>query len=160
MSIWFRHIWKSRWTNYDHNRSQTAQSPESQISPLPSNKLNFILNPTAPDRDSSSPAATPLDPALITPSSPNTDFNAVSDHEVAFLLRHFGETAGQWMDLFDLGCYFGHLVPVQALTNPLLKYSACAYAAKQLGRVRGRKAIIGGLVCQQAEMEYVSQNPS
>lgn len=57
------------------------------------------------------------------------------------------------MDLFDLGCYFAHQVPVQALSNPLLKFSACAYAAKQLGRVRGRKAIIGGIVSQQAAME-------
>jgi hypothetical protein len=57
------------------------------------------------------------------------------------------------MDLFDLGCYFAHQVPVQALTNPLLKFSACAYAAKQLGRVRGKKAIIGGIVSQQAAME-------
>jgi hypothetical protein len=57
------------------------------------------------------------------------------------------------MDLFDLGCYFAHQVPVQALSNPLLKFSACAYSAKQLSRVRGRKAIIGGLVSQQASME-------
>lgn len=62
------------------------------------------------------------------------------------------------MDLFDLGCYFAHQVPVQALSNPLLKYSACAYAAKQLGRVRGRKAIIGGIVTQQASMELYSQS--
>jgi hypothetical protein len=60
------------------------------------------------------------------------------------------------MDLFDLGCYFAHQVPVQALTNPLLKFSACAYAAKQLGRVRGKKAIIGGIVSQQAAMELYS----
>jgi len=57
------------------------------------------------------------------------------------------------MDLFDLGCYFAHQVPVLALSNPLLRYSACAYAAKQLGRVRGRKAIIGGTVNVQAQME-------
>ena len=57
------------------------------------------------------------------------------------------------MDLFDLGCYFAHHVPVQAINNPLLKYSACAYAAKQLGRVRGRKAVIGGIVTKQADME-------
>ena len=57
------------------------------------------------------------------------------------------------MDLFDLGCYFAHLVPVQALTNPLLRFSACAYAAKQISRVRGRKAIVGGIVNTQAEME-------
>lgn len=57
------------------------------------------------------------------------------------------------MDLFDLGCYFAHQVPVRAITNPLLRYSACAYAAKQLGRVRGRKAKVGGIVASQAYME-------
>jgi hypothetical protein len=57
------------------------------------------------------------------------------------------------MDLFDLGCYFAHHVPVQAISNPLLLYSACAYAAKQLGRVRGRKAVVGGNVSRQGEME-------
>jgi hypothetical protein len=57
------------------------------------------------------------------------------------------------MDLYDLGCYFAHIVPVQALSNPLLKYSACAYAAKQLSRVRGNKAIHGGNVTRRAEME-------
>ena len=60
---------------------------------------------------------------------------------------------GNRMDLFDLGCYFARLVPVQSLTNPLLRFSACAYAAKQIGRVRGRKATVGGLVSAQAEME-------
>jgi hypothetical protein len=57
------------------------------------------------------------------------------------------------MDLYDHGCYFAQLVPVQALSNPLLRHSACAYAAKQLGRVRGRKASVGGNVTNQAEME-------
>jgi hypothetical protein len=57
------------------------------------------------------------------------------------------------MDLFDLGCYFAHHVPVQALSNPLLKFSACAYAAKQIFRARGRKAVIGGIVSRQAAME-------
>jgi hypothetical protein len=62
------------------------------------------------------------------------------------------------MDLFDLGCYFAHHVPVQAVTNPLLRYSACAYAAKQLSRVRGRKTPIGGTITQQAEMERWPQS--
>jgi hypothetical protein len=57
------------------------------------------------------------------------------------------------MDLFDIGCYFSSHVPVQALSNPLLKYSACAYAAKQLGRVGGKKSIMGGLGSRQATME-------
>ncbi|TVY41466.1 hypothetical protein LOCC1_G005141 [Lachnellula occidentalis] len=39
------------------------------------------------------------------------------------------------------------------MSNPLLRYSACAYAAKQLGRVRGRKAVLGGNVSRQGDME-------
>lgn len=57
------------------------------------------------------------------------------------------------MDLFDLECYFGHHVPVAALSNPLLRFSACAYAAKQLSRVRGRKAVVGGITSHPSEME-------
>ena len=57
------------------------------------------------------------------------------------------------MDLFDLGTYFSSHVPVKALSNPLLRFSACALAAKQLGRVNGVKAIIGGVVSMQARME-------
>ncbi|TVY65642.1 Transcriptional regulatory protein moc3 [Lachnellula suecica] len=152
--------------------SAAAQSPLDAItSPHSSNNLNFILNPTGPD-GSIGVASPPIDPSLITSHpSPQNDPKPVEDFEVAFLMRHFGETAGQWsnpfpplvvifklsdftrMDLFDLGCYFAHHVPVQAISNPLLKYSACAYAAKQLGRVGGRKAAIGGLVTRQGDME-------
>lgn len=57
------------------------------------------------------------------------------------------------MDLFDLGTYFATYVPVKALSNPLLKYAACAYAAKQLGRVKGSKAVVGGVCASQASME-------
>lgn len=57
------------------------------------------------------------------------------------------------MDLFDLGTYFASHVPIRALKNPLLKYAACAYAAKQLGRVRGVKAVMGGAASSQARME-------
>src|SRR5437667_10741377 len=57
------------------------------------------------------------------------------------------------MDLFDLGCFFAYYVPAKALVNPLLKYAVIAYAAKQLGRVAGAKAKMGGIVSQQARME-------
>jgi hypothetical protein len=57
------------------------------------------------------------------------------------------------MDLFDLGTYFASYVPVRARTNPLLKFAACAYSAKQLGRVKGAKAPVGGVCTQQAAME-------
>lgn len=37
--------------------------------------------------------------------------------------------------------YFASVVPVEASHCPLLKYAACAIAAKHLGRVRGRKRV-------------------
>ncbi|KAI9849671.1 MAG: hypothetical protein M1837_002796 [Sclerophora amabilis] len=83
----------------------------------------------------------------------SSDCNIETDHEIAFLLRHFSEVAGQWMDVFDLGSYFASYVPVKALSTPLLKYAAIAYAAKQLGRVKGRKATVGGAHSKQATME-------
>ena len=57
------------------------------------------------------------------------------------------------MDLFDQGTYFASYVPAKATTNPLLKYSAVAYAAKALGRVQGHKPPVGGVVTNQARME-------
>lgn len=57
------------------------------------------------------------------------------------------------MDLFDLGTYFGSYVPVRAVTNPLLRYGACALAAKQLGQIKGIKAMWGGYCQKQAHME-------
>lgn len=57
------------------------------------------------------------------------------------------------MDLFDLDCYFSSIVPIKALSNLLLKCAACAYAAKQLYRVQGAKAIMGGRCSKQASME-------
>ncbi|KAL3425207.1 zn 2cys6 transcription factor [Phlyctema vagabunda] len=137
--------------------SVTSQTPqESNASPYSSNNLNFILNPPGPEGAMST---TPqIDPALTIPKPlSRRESLAVSDHEVAFLMRHFSEMCGQWMDLFDLGGYFAFQVPIQALTNPLLRYSACAYAAKQLGRVGGRKAVVGGLASYQAEMELFPQ---
>lgn len=134
--------------------------PEQQPSPHASNNLNFILNPTGPDR-SSSVSSPQIDPNLTNSYSippPHSESTAIVDHEEAFLLRHFGETTGQWMDLFDLGCYFSHHLPVDAISNPLVRHSACAYAAKQLGRVRGRKAIVGGIAGRQSDME-VYPNP-
>lgn len=56
------------------------------------------------------------------------------------------------MDLFDSGRFFAFHVPVRAVSCPLLKYAACAYAAKQLFRVKGSKAVHGA-TSQQASME-------
>ena len=81
------------------------------------------------------------------------DDEVESDHEVAFLFRHYTEGPGPWMDLFDLDKYFTNYVPVRAMTNPILKNAICAYAAKQLSLVNGRKPVLGGAASTMAPSE-------
>ncbi|KAI9839133.1 MAG: hypothetical protein M1819_003126 [Sarea resinae] len=143
------------------NLPRTVASPPNSLSSSSNSNLNFILNP-------SSTASPSIDPNLRSsfeprsqsssdrPKSGPRDLHAAraeGDHEIAFLLRHFSETPGQWMDLFDRGTFFSSYVPVKALKNPLLKYAAIAYAAKHLGRIKGRKTILGGSSSRQANME-------
>ncbi|KAL9051293.1 MAG: hypothetical protein Q9162_006098 [Coniocarpon cinnabarinum] len=80
-----------------------------------------------------------------------------TQHEVAFLLRHFAENLGPWMDLFDIHKFFTNYVPVKAMTNPILKNATCAYAAKQLSRVNGCKPPAGGIASTQAPSEIFPQ---
>ncbi|KAG9242963.1 hypothetical protein BJ878DRAFT_143184 [Calycina marina] len=132
----------------------TTPGSYSTFTPSNSNNLDFILNPTRPDtrspqsdRSRHSPIATLQQ--MATP---------IMDHETVFLIRHFSETAGLWMDLFDLNCYFSRMVPIQGRSNPLLLNAACSYAAKQLSRVHGRKAIFGGSAQIRADMEFCPGN--
>ncbi|CEJ62155.1 hypothetical protein PMG11_10663 [Penicillium brasilianum] len=150
----------------NHPRSSAMPPPASpsiSISASSNNtNINFLLNPShslspvdpsmTPDQRS---ASLPSRPATLSRSvaEKNMDSHAETDWEIAFLLRHYTEGPGLWMDLFDLGTYFASCVPVRARSNPLLKYAACAYAAKQLGRVKGAKAKMGGVCSRQAIME-------
>lgn len=57
--------------------------------------------------------------------------------EAGFFLRHFAEGAGQWMDVFTTQrSYFSQYVVQLAGQSPLVRYSACAMAAKQLGQMK------------------------
>lgn len=53
------------------------------------------------------------------------------------------------MDLFDLNSYFSQTVPIEAVSNPLLKYAACATAAKQIALIRGK-----GDMAKRAQMAH------
>ncbi|KKY16479.1 putative c6 zinc finger domain containing protein [Diplodia seriata] len=66
---------------------------------------------------------------------------------------HYAYLHPRWMDLFDLGKYFASYVPVKAQTNPVLKYAAIAYSAKALGRVKGKRPIMGGNAIRYARTE-------
>ncbi|CAI7578799.1 unnamed protein product [Penicillium pancosmium] len=154
------------------NRSRSSAMPPPTSPPLSlssnnntNTNINFLLNPA----NSLSPPVDPLghiagQRSASLPSRPamaaahraveiRVDGDAETDFEIAFLMRHYSEGPGLWMDLFDLGTYFASYVPVRARSNPLLKYAACAYAAKQLGRVKGAKAKMGGVCSRQAIME-------
>ncbi|KAL2825311.1 hypothetical protein BDW59DRAFT_146394 [Aspergillus cavernicola] len=146
-----------------HHANQIPRSLSAQISPPISihsdngnnNNINFLLNPS----QSISP---PVDPIVQhTPEpigSPSIEGPVETDFEITFLLRHFSEVPGPWMDLYDLGTYFALHVPVKALRNPLLKYAACAHAAKQLGHAGTVKPPVGGVRLSQAFP--VAQNDS
>lgn len=77
------------------------------------------------------------------------------EHEMAYLIRHFTESIGPWMDLFDCEKHFGQLVPLKALRYALLKNAIAAVAAKQLGRVSGNKPFVGSQHQQPATMEII-----
>ncbi|KAF5573947.1 WSC domain-containing protein [Fusarium pseudoanthophilum] len=59
-----------------------------------------------------------------------------TDPELSFFLRQFADTMGNWMDLFDMDRHYHRVIPMLAWSSPLLLYSACAVAAKQLTLVK------------------------
>lgn len=72
-----------------------------------SNNINFILNPAGPEinmsttnnsfmRGSLAPEGTASPKINLSSPSIQDETQVVDEHEVAFLLRHFGETPGQW----------------------------------------------------------------
>ncbi|KAK5695561.1 hypothetical protein LTR17_024578 [Elasticomyces elasticus] len=75
------------------------------------------------------------------------------EHEMAFLVRHFAEQLGPWMDLFDIDKHFSQLVPLKALRDALLRNAIAAVAAKQLGRVKGDKPFSGRQCQRPSTME-------
>ncbi|KAF4895062.1 Transcription activator AMTR1 [Colletotrichum fructicola] len=56
--------------------------------------------------------------------------------EELFLLRHYSECIAPWMDLLYRYEVFSREVLTLARDHPILRYAACAVAAKQLGQMR------------------------
>lgn len=86
-------------------RSAMPPPASPSASTSPTNNINFLLNPSS--------ISPPIDPNLQSPlnnreasittpslrsipSEFRTDSRAETEHEVAFLLRHFSEASGQW----------------------------------------------------------------
>ncbi|KAE8382268.1 hypothetical protein BDV26DRAFT_253679 [Aspergillus bertholletiae] len=67
-----------------------------------------------------------------------------TEHEIAFLIRHFSENLGPWLDISDSTKFFEVHVPIRAINEPFLKFAVAALAAKHLGRMKGVKSPGGG----------------
>ncbi|KAF9891878.1 hypothetical protein FE257_002840 [Aspergillus nanangensis] len=77
-----------------------------------------------------------------------------TEHEVAFLIRHFSEILAPWLDLSDSKKFFAAYVPIRAIADPYLKYAIAALAAKHLGRMKGAKlSAVSGMFTSPSTME-------
>ncbi|KAI1948687.1 hypothetical protein LOZ12_005481 [Ophidiomyces ophidiicola] len=137
-------------SQYPPESSIPPPNPANPIDPpSPSASITSTSNINLPSRSVSpyiDPTLRPPDAIVGLPvtskallSHTGLEQNVETDIKIAFLLRHFSESPGKWMDLFDLGAYFASYVPAKAFTTPVLRYAACAYAAKHLSRVKGMK---------------------
>ena len=59
------------------------------------------------------------------------------------------------MDLFDRDQHFGHLVPLKALRDALLRNAIAAVSAKQLGRAKGIRPMTGTQCQNPSKMEVI-----
>ncbi|OAQ87986.1 Zn 2cys6 transcription factor protein [Purpureocillium lilacinum] len=72
-----------------------------------------------------------------------TTIEALKDtQEELFLLRHYSECIAPWMDLLYRYEVFSREVLMLARKHPILRYAACAVAAKQLGQMRAPVATV------------------
>ncbi|KAF4951275.1 hypothetical protein FGADI_7588 [Fusarium gaditjirri] len=115
--------------DHDYNSSLVAgvESRSPQNDHLQQGSIN-----TAADASSlNSPNATTNN------ASGETDVASLKDtQEELCLLRHYSECIAPWMDLLYRYEVFSREVLTLARDHPILRYAACAVAAKQLGQMR------------------------
>ncbi|KAJ5778198.1 transcriptional regulator family: Fungal Specific TF [Penicillium odoratum] len=63
-----------------------------------------------------------------------------NEFEVQYLLRHYSNVIGPWLDLSNSDQFFTVHVPIRANDNLSLKYTVAAFAAKHLGRVKSSRS--------------------
>ncbi|KAK5994494.1 Transcription activator AMTR1 [Cladobotryum mycophilum] len=138
--------------------------PETIGSSRPSTRCSQIFNVAeiSMSPGNSAPVTMPgVNPHGQDSPFPISELNLGSEHEIAFLTRHYSEVVGPWcvrssdrfvpklllyfelsscrLDLFDSTKFFGVQVPIMGMDKPLLKFAIAAVSAKQLGRVNGVK---------------------
>ncbi|KAB8228170.1 Zn(II)2Cys6 transcription factor domain-containing protein [Aspergillus alliaceus] len=84
---------------------------------------------------------TPIEPPSLPGDLPQETHQ--DQCEVAFFLRYYCEFPGQWMDLWSSQpSYFAQHVVSLSRISSVVRYAACALAAKQLGQLKDYKSRI------------------
>ena len=78
--------------------------------------------------------------------------------EIAFFLRYFSEGPGRWMDLGNDTHYFSRYIVSLADMSALIRYAACALAAKQLGQVKDPESSVRQTACHRAMFKAFSES--
>lgn len=113
-----------------HAAVETAPISSSHSPNLP------ITANSAVTRDYSTVAENTYEPVLAIPA-PMIEESHPDHVEVSFFLRHFAVLGGEWMDICTgQRSYFSQYIIQLSYHSPLIRYSACAMAAKQLGQIK------------------------
>ncbi|RAH86776.1 hypothetical protein BO86DRAFT_73044 [Aspergillus japonicus CBS 114.51] len=100
--------------------------------------------------------------ALGTPGSLASDLPGDThrdQQEIAFLLRYFSEGPAKFLDVCcDLRPYFSRYVVAISRQSALVRYSACALAAKQLGHMKDPEARIQRTRCQTRMLKVFAES--
>lgn len=128
-----------------------AGTPASLISNSVSPNASLERAPVSESTQNKTSVSRPEQGLLVSQRSEKEEFQDIfselmtgTEHEIAFLTRHFAEIIGPWLDLSDSKKFFSVYVPIRAINSPSLKHAIAALAAKQLGRVKGAKLSTGG----------------
>ncbi|PWY66504.1 hypothetical protein BO94DRAFT_540626 [Aspergillus sclerotioniger CBS 115572] len=109
-----------------------------------------------PRRPSHEQSRTPADPCL---SQEDAIADSYQDRcEIAFFLRYFSEEPGRWMDLGNDTQYFSRYIVSLADMSALIRYAACALAAKQLGQVKDPESSIRQTSCHRTMLKAFSNS--
>ncbi|KAI9930830.1 hypothetical protein AWENTII_007172 [Aspergillus wentii] len=117
-----------------------APVPPVEPPPVPSPLNHFTAN-SLPAHPIPGTQSVPSHLCSIPNGLPDEDQQ--DQYEIAFFLRCFSESPGQWMDVFtEQQSYFSQHIVLLAHMSTLIRYSACAVAAKQLGQMKEPMSVI------------------
>ncbi|KAJ5917741.1 hypothetical protein N7454_010116 [Penicillium verhagenii] len=135
---------KSQTNQIAEGSINSSISPNVEMDPSPGHGNSYNTNSISTDHQRLDCSETPSQ------RSEKEEFQDIfsdlmtdTEHEIAFLIRHYADVISPWIDLSDTGKFFSVYVPIRAIDCSSLKFAIASLAAKQLGRVKGAKSSTG-----------------